>query len=70
MSKIKVKVREEENQTNVYRNKKVIEVDHANKTVCFWETKYTFDELFDFIMETPELANMFSNTLTFESQED
>ena len=66
MSKIKVKVREEENQTNVYRNKRVIEVNHANKTISFWETKYTFQEIFDLCNEVPELSEMFHFAYTEE----
>jgi len=68
MSKVIVKVREEGEQSNVYRNKRVIEINHANKTIMFWETKYTFDEIFDFIVEVPELYNMFADA--FQPQED
>ena len=68
MSKVIVKVREEDEQSNVYRNKRVIEINHANKTIMFWETKFTFDEIYDFIMEIPELSDMFYET--FVPQED
>lgn len=70
MSKLKVKVREEESQTNVYRNKRVIEVNHANKTISFWETKYTFQEIFDLCSEVPELAEMFAEAYQYDPDYD
>ena len=50
------KIRENDNQSNFYRSKLVIEVNHAKETASFWETTYTFDQILQFIFDTPELC--------------
>lgn len=57
MSKDKLisKIRENDNQSNFYRNRLVIEVNHAKETASFWETTYTFEQIIQFVFETPEL---------------
>ena len=37
-------IRENHEQSNFYRNKLVIEVNHVKETASFWETTYTFDQ--------------------------
>ena len=51
------KIRENHEQSNFYRNKLVIEVNHVKETASFWETTYTFDQILQFVFETPELCD-------------
>tara|TARA_X000001382_G_C3019098_1_gene131024 strand:+ start:244 stop:468 length:225 start_codon:yes stop_codon:yes gene_type:complete len=50
-------IRENHEQSNFYRNKLVIEVNHVKETASFWETTYTFDQILQFVFETPELCD-------------
>lgn len=56
-------IRENEDQSNFYRNKLVIEVNHAKESIAFWETIYTFDQIIQLIVDTPELFSRFNEIL-------
>ena len=56
-NELKVVVREEPQQTNLYKNKRVIEVNHAKNIVSFWETNYTFRQIIELVVSVPELRD-------------
>ena len=63
MTELSVIVREEPEQTNLYKNKRVIEVNHAQNTICFWETKSTFRQLIELVLSVPELTDELKETI-------
>jgi len=62
-NELKVVVREEENQTNIYKSKRVIEVNHAREIISFWETNYTFRQIIELVLSIPELTQQLEETI-------
>jgi hypothetical protein len=62
-NELKIVVREEENQTNIYKNKRVIEVNHARNTISFWETNYTFRQIIELVLSVPEIEEELLQTI-------
>jgi dihydroorotate dehydrogenase len=60
---LKVVVREEPEQTNLYKNKRVIEVNHAKNIISFWETNYTFRQIIELVLSVPELKQELEETI-------
>ena len=63
MTELSVIVREEPEQTNLYKNKRVIEVNHAQNTISFWETRYTFRQIIELVLSVPELTDELKETI-------
>ena len=63
MTELSVIVREEPEQTNLYRNKRVIEVNHAKNIISFWETNYTFRQIIELVLSVPELTSELKETI-------
>ena len=62
-NELKVVVREEQDQTNIYKNKRVIEVNHARNIISFWETNYTFRQIIELVLSVPELKDELEETI-------